>query len=111
MFSSTGNEFPPFFMERNSGMTSKQSHLRMEHVQTAYMKLRSPNRLASSLLFYGASINQNCISGSVLHMIITINTETIAFTEKTFRKGLCKAAIAESNGNLRLEIKVANSEH
>jgi hypothetical protein len=44
-------------------------------------------------------------------MTLTNETETIAFTEETFRDGLYKAAIAESNGNARLEVKVANSVH
>jgi hypothetical protein len=38
-------------------------------------------------------------------------TETIAIAEKTFRECLYKAAIAESNGNVRLWVKVANSVH
>jgi hypothetical protein len=33
------------------------------------------------------------------------------FTEKTFREYLYKAAIVKSNGNLRLEVKVANNVH
>jgi Tfp pilus assembly major pilin PilA len=49
-------------------------------------------------------------------MRITNNTEAIAFMEKSFRDylykaAMAKAAMAESNGNLRLEVKVANSIH
>jgi hypothetical protein len=44
-------------------------------------------------------------------MTITINTEKMAISEKTFRECLYKAAIAEPNGNVRLEVKVANSVH
>jgi hypothetical protein len=42
---------------------------------------------------------------------MTINMETIAFTKDTFRECFHKVAIVESNGNVRLEVKVANSVH
>jgi hypothetical protein len=71
----------------------------------------SQRRLVTSLLLCEASIDQKCVSGIVSQMTITDSTETIAFTVKTFRERLYKATIAESNGNVRLEIKVANSVH
>jgi hypothetical protein len=37
--------------------------------------------------------------------------ETIAFTEETFGECFHKAVIVKSNGNVRLEVKVANSVH
>jgi hypothetical protein len=37
--------------------------------------------------------------------------EAVAFTEKIFREFLYKAALAESNGIVRLEVEVATSVH
>jgi hypothetical protein len=42
---------------------------------------------------------------------ITIYTETVPFTEETFGECFQKVAIVKSNGNVRLEVKVANSVH
>jgi hypothetical protein len=47
----------------------------------------------------------------VEQMTITTSTETIAFIEKTFTGCLYEAVIAKLKGNLRLEVKVANSVH
>jgi hypothetical protein len=44
-------------------------------------------------------------------MKIAINTESIAFTEETFEECFHKVAIVKSNGNVRLEVKVANRVH
>jgi hypothetical protein len=51
------------------------------------------------------------VSGIVYQQTITINTEAIAFTEETFGECFHEAAIVKSNGNVRLEVKVANSVH
>jgi hypothetical protein len=82
----------------------------MKHVQTA-IKSRSPNQLVTSTSLCDPFIDRKCVSGIVQQTTITISTETIAFTEKTFEECFYKAAIAESNGNVRLEVKVANSVH
>jgi hypothetical protein len=37
--------------------------------------------------------------------------EAIAFTEETFGECFHKAALAKSNGNVRLEVEIANSVH
>jgi hypothetical protein len=65
----------------------------------------------TSLLFCGASIDRKCVCGIVLQTTITINKDKIAFKEKIFREYLYKAAIAELNGNVRFEVKIANSVH
>jgi hypothetical protein len=70
---------------------------------------RSPNLLVTSLLFCGASMDRKRVFGIVLQTTITNNAEKIAFTEETFIECLYKAAIAESNDNVRLEVKIANS--
>jgi hypothetical protein len=111
MLLSTGNGFPPLFNERKSPITSKRLELQRKHVQKAKIKSRSPNRLVTLLLFCNASIHRKWISGIVSEMTVTINTETIEFTEETYTDCLYKAAIAESNCNVRLEVQVANSVH
>jgi hypothetical protein len=56
-------------------------------------------------------IDRISASDNILQTTITNNTETIAFTDKTFRQSLYKARFAESSGILGLEVKVANSVH
>jgi hypothetical protein len=55
--------------------------------------------------------DRKCGSGIVQQTMITNNTETVAFTEKAFKNGLYKTAIAQSNDNVRLEVKEANSDN
>jgi hypothetical protein len=83
----------------------------MKHVQAANMKSRSLNRLVTSARFCDLLIDRKSVSGIVQQTTITNNTETIAFTEKTFTEFLYKAAIAESNDDVQLEVKEANSVH
>jgi hypothetical protein len=56
-------------------------------------------------------MDREWVSGIVSQTIITINTETIAFTKETFGECFHKAAIVKSNGNFRLEVKIANSDY
>jgi hypothetical protein len=54
-------------------------------VQTANMKSRSLNRLVTSLLYCVASMDRKWVLGNVQETTITLNTETIEFTEEKFK--------------------------
>jgi hypothetical protein len=73
----------------------------MKHVKTAYTKSWTSNRLVTLLLFRVAFTDRKWAWGVVLQPTITVNTETIAFSEETFGKFFHKAAIVKSNGNVR----------
>jgi hypothetical protein len=70
----------------------------MKHVQTASIKSRSPNRLVTLIWLCDLFVDRKRVSDIVCQATITNNTESFAFTEKTFRECLYRAAIAESNG-------------
>jgi hypothetical protein len=67
--------------------------------------------MVPSLLFCVAFMDRKWVRGVILQTTITINTERIAFTEEILGECFHKAAIVKSNGNVRLEVKVANSVH
>jgi hypothetical protein len=108
---STGSGIPPWFNERKSLITSKRPHLLRKPVRTANTKSRSPNRLVTSLLFCDAPIDRKWNSTMIQRTKIINNTETNAYIVETFTECLFSAAILESNGNVRLQVKVANSVH
>jgi hypothetical protein len=56
-------------------------------------------------------MDRKWVRGVILQTTIIINTLRIAFTEEAFGECFHNAAIVKSNGNVKLEVKVANSVH